>query len=937
MDATSEGPMVGYNVISHPSQILVKYVEIKEDGSLTKGRGGEIPPGCKVSTKHAPLGQYLDEAFHGGTRQYIVPANCELGEGTPITAKDFPVEGGVDRTAKTLRYVNEPAILTFDHDFNPRSTTTLTGPEDLHKIFCELLPGVFDGAAFGGYYSSGSYIYDEAGNEKTGKRGFHLTYAVSDATLIPGATDIIFKRLWSKGYGYIAISRDGKALVRTPFDKKVVEPQQPLFAGGAHCVNAEQRRPEPVWHNGGYLDLSKIPPLSVAEEKEYIGMVEAAKAVAKPDCEEARNAYFKKSVDELVVKEKVTHAQAKKIVESRMEGGLVGSDLLVFDEIGPVTVAEVLSDPAKYDEKTLADPINGDVRGKAILYANLKTGKPLVFSHARGGSKFYLKFDLASLSAKLELMSKDQALDCWLDGLADAALREDERERYLGAVKSKTGLGIAALRKTAREALKNATSGDSADLTEDPGMYLARALVDNSYDKGVRLVALENGLLSHYTGTHWSVTSEAFLEGQLQQRAADEWDHILSMWQVHGKKPSTLSALVTSSLACLRNMQLVPGDPLRLNTPRPSVINCSNGELWLGDTGPELRPHRPESYLTSCSNIAYDPEATSPAFEQALRGMLSFPGGAAMPDQDGMLRHSEELLGYTIQTSRNLKMFVIVVGPGDNGKTKLVQLMELIVGKDAIAFDRLAGVDEKTNRFATGRLVNKQVLVDDDVDHEYLLPDGLMKKIAEKKPLTAEGKFQKAYTFVAQVVPWLLGNSWPRSRDLSRGMKTRANVIYLPRSFLRQAECDESHPDRQRPELWDAIYDNEMSGVLNRLIAGYYRVAKRGSFLPPKSADDAFMMWLSDANVVARFIDEACERISIGKTELTTTTLYYEFNLWCDQNGVQQRHRPQANQFKKRLEDLDVCVKHTNKGSSVLGLRIKKNESGICTPIRRVV
>ena len=82
-------------------------------------------------------------------------------------------------------------------------------------------------------------------------------------------------------------------------------------------------------------------------------------------------------------------------------------------------------------------------------------------------------------------------------------------------------------------------------------------------------------------------------------------------------------------------------------------------------------------------------------------------------------------------------------------------------------------------------------------------------------------------------------------------------------------------------------------------------------------------MWLADANVVARFIDEACEPIDTKKSDFTTVTGYDAFIRWCDENGVQQKHRPQTNQFKKRLEDIGIKVSHTEKGSSVFGIRIK--------------
>lgn len=93
--------------------------------------------------------------------------------------------------------------------------------------------------------------------------------------------------------------------------------------------------------------------------------------------------------------------------------------------------------------------------------------------------------------------------------------------------------------------------------------------------------------------------------------------------------------------------------------------------------------------------------------------------------------------------------------------------------------------------------------------------------------------------------------------------------------------------------------------------------------MPPASALQAFDMWLADANIVSRFIAEACEKIPADESVCTTSALYASFAEWCENNGVQLRHRPQQNQFKKRLEDLGIRVSHTDKGSGVFGLKIK--------------
>jgi P4 family phage/plasmid primase-like protien len=922
-DAINPGPMIQYNVAKHPTVVLVKQITLKPIDELDKKPGGRIPRGCTITTQRKPLFEYVHDAYAGGTRQYILPANIDLGTDTPLRAKEVIVAGGVDRTAATLQYVQAPALLTLDHDPSKWSSTTLDTPKALHEILIRLFPAAFDGAAWGAYDSSSSFLYRPDGSSHTGRKGFHLAFGIEDATKIMEFGDRLFKRLWIAGYGYIHISKSGSALPRTLFDKKVIEPQQPLFAGGADCHECEQKRPAPEWHPGGYINTSGLPPLSDAEEREYARTMEAAKREAKPECERLRHEYQQHEAAALSVTQGVPMERARKIIEARMNGVLVGGDILVFDDLGAVAVADVLGNLQLYDEETLAHPVDGDIAGKAILYMNAASGHPIVFSQAHGGCVFHLKHDLTSLLKLLESMDDSRAQDEWSLALPIAELSPDELERYLKAVKAKTGLSMAALRDTLRKMQQQADKGVAASLTDDPGLYLAKLLLSKTYNDGGTLLCLESGLFWCYTGTHWRLINDSVIEAALQNVATEQWKHVCAMWAASGKKSSTMAALIGSALKCLRNLVTVAGDPLGLNETRPSVINCLNGELWLTDSGPELRIHDPKSYLTSCSPINYDASATAPTFELAVRGMLSLPGGTPMPDQDEMLRHVLELLGYTIQTRRNLKVFVLIVGPGDNGKTKLAKILDVVLGLDAVQHDRLSGVDEKGSRFAATRLVGKLVIIDDDVDYDYLLPDGLLKKIAEEKPLTAEPKFKEAFQFVSQVVPWLLGNSFPRSRDLTRGMQTRANVLYLPRSFLKPSECATDDPDRQRPELWDSIFADEMSGVLNLLVAAYYRVAKRGGFAPPPSADRAFEMWLNEANVVSRFIEDACEKIDPTKPGCTTEMLYSAFMPWCDANGVQPKYRPQQNQIKKRLQEIGFKVEHCEHGTGVWGVGIK--------------
>lgn len=915
--------LVTYNVVRHETHVLVKTVELLPDGTICKLPGGSIPRGCTISTRTKPLSQYVTEAFHGGVHGYVLPGNVVLGEAIPISAQDFVLEGGVDRTAGTLKYQEGPATLTFDHDTSPYAATTFETHEGFVELLIKLFPLVFANAAWGAYDSSGSFIYTVDGEQLTGRRGFHMVFGVKDAREIQSFSLRLFKHLWLLGHGYIHVSRDGKALPRTLFDAKVHEAQQPLFAGGAHCVDCVQTRPNPVWHGGEYLNTAALSELTLEQERTYQRLVADAKRLAKPECDRRRREYVKTAVEKLVTEHDMTLQRAHQTVESRLGGTLIGEDRLNFDDFGIVTVADVLSDAEKYDEATLADPIDGGSANKAILFVNPYTGVPQIYSHAHGGTHYLLKHDLPSLLIWLAGVPDSDLANLWFVPLPYSELRADESEQYYVAVKQRTGISISALRRTAKDMDIKAKNASMSEMDQDPGIYIARELVDQRYAGGRHLICYQGGQFWAYGGTRWAQIADSVLRSQLQVIAETQWKHLKKMWAWLGKKPSTLSSLVDGCLHSLANLVVVAGDPLGLSRPRPSVVNCLNGELWLESGGPELRDHKPESYLTSCCSIAYDSDAVAPTWELAVRGMLSHPGGMPFDDQDLMLRYIEELLGYVIQARRNLKVFVLFMGPGDNGKSQLIRVVANILGNDAIAFDRLAGVSDNSSRFATSRLVGKLAIVDDDMDHESLLPDGLLKKIAEEKPLTAEQKYKDAFTFVAQVVPILLANSWPKSRDLTHGMQTRAQVIHLPRRFLKPSECKPDHPDIQRPELWTTIHTDEMAGVLNRLIDAYYGLAKRGAFAPPSSAKRAFEQWLMDANVVARFLSDACEPLEADQPGALSSTFYKAFCKWAEDGGVLPRHRPQSNQMKQRLVDIGLKVEHTHDGTTVFGFRPK--------------
>jgi phage/plasmid-associated DNA primase len=247
-----------------------------------------------------------------------------------------------------------------------------------------------------------------------------------------------------------------------------------------------------------------------------------------------------------------------------------------------------------------------------------------------------------------------------------------------------------------------------------------------------------------------------------------------------------------------------------------------------------------------------------------------------------------------------------------------------LIGNDAAFMGRLDRMEDDKLRLA--ELHQKLVAVDDDAGRDFLFPDGFAKKASELKGVTAQYKHKDAFNFTLQVVMLVMANHWVTLRDLSRGMQTRAQVVKFPRSFLRPDEVEPDHPDIQRPEYWDKVFKEEMSGVLNCLIAGFYRLKNRGSFDQPKSCIYARDEWFQNANTVARFVSEGCKRNSNSAVDLREFRQAY--SRWCEDEGIQPRYVVSKNMIKKHITDLGYEVSGRNGYPRAKGLEVTYEPMG---------
>ena len=168
-----------------------------------------------------------------------------------------------------------------------------------------------------------------------------------------------------------------------------------------------------------------------------------------------------------------------------------------------------------------------------------------------------------------------------------------------------------------------------------------------------------------------------------------------------------------------------------------------------------------------------------------------------------------QLVGYIIQPRRMTPIICLLLGSGGNGKSKLVETVEKLLGSDAVYSGEVAQLE--SNRFGLGSLVGKLLFIDDDVRAGTQLPDGTLKKLSEQKRITAERKNRDHFDFILRALPVLLCNNPPSLADVSHGIQRRLVVFEFQRRFKGNEE------DKT---LFPSIWATELPGILNLALGG---------------------------------------------------------------------------------------------------------------------
>ena len=380
--------------------------------------------------------------------------------------------GVVARTQSNFLYrPGAPAFVLIDYDTKGMPDAVRARIETLGG-FTGALAAVCPGVSGAGYIerrSTSAGAHNAATGETYPSDGRHLYLLVKDGADAKRFLYALHDRAWLCGLGWHLVGRAGQLLERSIIDRMVHAPERLVFEAQPDLEPPLEQRPRKATvHDGAPLDTLACPNLTTRELSELERLKAVATNALRREAEAAEAAFVAEQGAKAVARG-VDREKARATARAWSKGVLRPGAMLDFDdqEIGTRAVADVLSDPQRFDGETLADPIEGADYGRnCAIVQSRPDGSVQIYSFAHGGAFYRLVHDCASIEAAILAAPKEEATKTLFRLIGRADVDADDRKRLCKLAGARSGGGTRVAEKMVAEALaeqRKATARERRD------------------------------------------------------------------------------------------------------------------------------------------------------------------------------------------------------------------------------------------------------------------------------------------------------------------------------------------------------------------------------------------------------------------------------------------------------------------------------------------
>lgn len=321
----------------------------------------------------------------------------------------------------------------------------------------------------------------------------------------------------------------------------------------------------------------------------------------------------------------------------------------------------------------------------------------------------------------------------------------------------------------------------------------------------------------------------------------------------------------------------------RLMDKRPYLFNCVNGTLDL-ETG-ELRAHSSTDFLTQICDVAYDPAAQCPRWEQFVAEILPDPS---------VREFLQQFLGCCLTGDTSVQIMPVFWGGGANGKSTLIGTLMLVLGADysmKAKRDLLMLKRGSEHPTSIARLHGKRLVTCIETQEEGRLDETLVKELTGGDVIAARRMREDEWEFTPTHKPILVTNHKPEIRGTDDAIWRRLPLV----PFTQQFPVGDPRRDGGLP----LKLAKELPGILRWMVDGCRAWFANNKNLPqPETVVRASQAYRREQDRLGTFIEDRCV-VGEGK-RVRVERLVEAYAAWCVVNRHQQLN---GNAFGRALSE----------------------------------
>lgn len=367
------------------------------------------------------------------------------------------------------------------------------------------------------------------------------------------------------------------------------------------------------------------------------------------------------------------------------------------------------------------------------------------------------------------------------------------------------------------------------------------------------------------------------------------------------------SSRALSSMVALASTEIEVAIPSQRLDANPWVFNAQNGTLDLR-TG-QLYDHDRTDYITKVSNVAYDPNATCPLWDEFLN--------YAMEEDEEVVNFIHRFFGYCLTGLVTEQVLLFMEGTGSNGKTTALLMIMHVLGDYAIqgAPGLLLAKKGESHPTEVADLEGARFVANSEVEKGKPFAEALIKQLTGSDPIKARRMRKDFWQFEPTHKLCIAANHRPIIKGNDEGIWRR--VLRIP--------WNKSIPaDKKDPFFLDKL-KLEAPGIMRRLVEGCLEWQKHG-LNPPSKVTIATEEYREEMDVLSDFMEELC---IIGTSHrIPQKELYLAYVEWCEE----LKQKPQNYRlFNRQLKERDYKTLTTSVGGVAIrvwkGISLRKDRA----------